>query len=243
MKASDVMTLRVVTVQADATIMQAIRLMLTNRISGLPVVDAKCSVVGIVTEGDFLRRDEIGTQRKRHRWLEFLIGPGLLANEYVHACGRKVEEVMSTNPHTITEDIPLEEVVRMMERYRIKRLPVVRQGRLVGIVSRANIMHALMSSSLDREASAPASTDLAIREQILAECERQSWAPMITVVVHGGIVELHGAITDDRERQALIVASENVRGVKAVRDHLVWIEPTSGFVMQSQEDEEHAKAS
>jgi CBS domain-containing protein len=243
MQARDVMTLRVVTVTADATITQAIRLMLTNRISGLPVVDERRAVVGIVTEGDFLRRGEIGTQRKRHRWLEFLIGPGQLANEYVHACGRRVDEVMSANPHTIAEDLPLEEVVRMMERYRIKRLPVVRQGRLVGIVSRANIMHALMSSSLGGETNAPASTDLAIREQILAECERQSWAPTINVVVHGGIVGLHGVITDDRERQALIVAAENVRGVKTVHDHLVWVEPTSGFVLQSQEDEEHAKAS
>jgi osmotically-inducible protein OsmY len=86
------------------------------------------------------------------------------------------------------------------------------------------------------------STHLAIREEILAECERQSWAPMIKVVVHGGIVELHGAITDDRERQALIVASENVC-VAAVHDYLVWIEPTAGFVMQSQEDKEHANAS
>jgi predicted transcriptional regulator len=99
---------------------------------------------------------------------------------------------MSANPHPIIEYMPLEEVVRMMERYRIKRLPVVRQGRLVGIVSRANIMHALMSSSLDREASASSSNDLAIREQILAECERQSWAPRVNLVVHGGVVELHG---------------------------------------------------
>jgi len=243
MRARDVMTSRVVTVAADATIMQAIRLMLTNRVSGLPVVDAKCEVVGIVTEGDFLRRGEIGTQRKRPRWLEFLVGPSQLANEYVHACGRRVDEIMSATPHTITEDTPLEEVVRTMERYRIKRLPVVREGRLVGIVSRANIMHALISLSLDRGTGAPASTDLAIREQILAECERQSWAPRINVVVHDGIVELHGSITVDRERQALIVASENVGGVKAVHDHLVWVEPTSGFVLQSQEDEEHANAS
>src|ERR1700722_2877428 len=161
------MTRQVVTIRADAGITQAVRLMLDNRISGLPVVDARGNVVGIVTEGDFLRRSEIATQRKRHRWVEFLIGPGRLANEYVHASGRKVDEVMTLGPHTVIEDTPLEEVVRMMEQYRIKRLPVMRQGRLVGIVSRANIMHGLVA--LAREASAPAGNDLAIREQILTE--------------------------------------------------------------------------
>src|ERR1700676_4845241 len=97
-----------VTVGADATVMQAVDLMLTNRISGLPVVDPQGNVVGIVTEGDFLRRREIGTQRKRSRWLEFLIGPGRLSDEYVQACGRRVDEVMTLVPHTITEETPLE---------------------------------------------------------------------------------------------------------------------------------------
>src|ERR1700680_2785853 len=165
MKARDVMTPRVISIETDAPIMQAVRLMLQTRISGLPVVGPKGELVGIVTEGDFLRRGEIGTQRRRTRWLEFLIGPGRLADEYVHASGRKVDEVMTREPFTITEDTPLDEVVQLMERHRIKRLPVVREGQLVGIVSRANIMHALVS--LVPEAPAPAGNDAAIRAQIL----------------------------------------------------------------------------
>jgi CBS domain-containing protein len=128
-----------------------------------------------------------------------------------------------------------------MERHRIKRLPVLREGELVGIVTRTNIMHALVS--LAAETKAPAGDDATIREQILVECGKQSWAPMADVVVRNGVVELWGTITDDRERAAIIVVSENVPGVKAVHDHLVWIEPNSGFVIQSEEDEAHARAS
>src|SRR4029077_16541075 len=135
---------------------------------------------------DFIRRGEIGTQRRRSRWLEFLIGPGRLADEYVHARGRKVAEVMTREPITATEETPLDEVVRLMERHRIKRVPVVRAGVIVGIVSRANIMHALVS--LAAQSKPPAGDDAAIRAQILAECEKQSWAPMANVVVRDGVV-------------------------------------------------------
>jgi CBS domain-containing protein len=241
MKVRDVMTPRVISIETDASITRAVRLMLQNRISGLPVVGPKGELVGMVTEGDFLRRGELGTQRRRNRWLELLIGPGRLADEYVHTRGRKVEEVMTREPITVTQDTPLDEVVRLMERHRIKRLPVLREGELVGIVTRTNIMHALVS--LAAETKAPAGDDATIREQILVECGKQSWAPMADVVVRNGVVELWGTITDDRERAAIIVVSENVPGVKAVHDHLVWIEPNSGFVIQSEEDEAHARAS
>lgn len=244
MKASDVMTPKVISIEADAPIQQATQLMLQNRISGLPVVDRKGAIVGMVTEGDFLRRGEIGTQRRRSRWLEFLVGPGRLAAEYVQAWGRKVEEVMSAPAITVAEDTPLEQVVDLMERHGIKRVPVLREGRLAGILTRANLLHALVS--LATQPQAPAGDDAAIRQRILAECESQSWAPLSNVVVRNGVVELWGVITDERERQARIVAAENVPGVKAVRDHLVWIEPTSGFVLQSPEDlarqEEQSKA-
>ncbi len=242
MKAHDVMTWGAISIEADAPAMQAAQLMLQNKISGLPVVDAQGSLVGIVTEGDFLRRGELGTKRQRPRWLEFLIGPGRLAAEYVRACGRKVSEIMTPDPHTITEDTPLEEVVQLMERHRIKRLPVVEGGKPVGIVSRANLLHAL--ASLAREAKAPAKDDAVIRERVLAELDKQRWATPVNVVVRNGVAELWGMITDERQRQAFVVAAENVPGVKSVRDHLVWVEPMSGMVLlQSDEDAARAKAS
>jgi CBS domain-containing protein len=241
MKARDVMTWGAITVEPDESVTRAVQLMLQNKISGLPVVDDKGEFVGIVTEGDFLRRGELGTQRQRPRWLEFLLGPGRLAAEYVQASGQKVAQVMTREAKTITPETPLEEVVRLMERHRVKRLPVVQDGKLVGIVSRADLLHTLGSAARDLK---PATGDDAtIREQIIAECAKQRWAPHINVVVRDGVVELWGVITDDRARDAFIVAAENISGVKDVQDHLAWIEPMSGMVLLSEEDEKRARAS
>jgi CBS domain-containing protein len=231
MLARDVMTHDVITVESDGSAMQAVTLMLSHRVSGLPVVDATGNLVGIVTEGDFLRRAELGTQRRRPRWLEFLIGPGRLASEYVHACGRRVEEIMTPDPCTIVETAPLAAIVELMERHRIKRVPVVRAGKPVGIVSRANLLQAL--ASLARESDTSTADDATIREHVLAELGKRSWAPlgMINVIVRNGIVEIWGSILDHRECQAIVVAAENVAGVKGVRDHLVCIEPMSGMAV------------
>jgi len=240
MQVRDVMTPNVISIVPDATVLTAARTMLEHRISGLPVVDAADNLVGMVTEGDFLRRGEIGTERKRPKWLEFLIGPGRLASEYVHADGRRVDEVMTTDLITVSEDDALETVVELMERHRIKRLPVMRNGKMVGILSRANLMHALVS--LAREAEAPPGDDAAIRERCLTAIARQPWAPRVNVVVANGVVELWGTITDEREREALKVAAENVAGVRQVHDHLVWVEPMSGMAFPSAEDEAKAQA-
>jgi CBS domain-containing protein len=235
MQVRDVVTRNVISVGPHEPLLQAARLMLQNRISGLPVVDAAGNLVGIVTEGDFLRRGEIGTQRRRPKWLEFLLGPGRLAAEYVQASGRKVEEVMTGDPCTVTEDDSLETVVELMERRRIKRLPVMRDGKMIGIVSRANLMHAL--ASLDRDTQASIGDDAAIRDGILKSLGKQAWAPNVNVVVKNGVAELWGTITDERERQACIVTAENVAGVNEVHDHLVWVEPMSGMAFPSAEDE------
>jgi CBS domain-containing protein len=235
MQVRDVMTRNVITVAPEQSILIAARLMLQHRVSGLPVVDGNGALVGIVTEGDFLRRNEIGTARRRPKWLEFIIGPGRLADEYVHASGRKVAEIMTPNPYTIDEIAALESVVELMERRHVKRLPVVRDGRLVGIVSRANLMHAL--ASLAGTAPQPTGDDAVIREQILAALHAHRWASAANVVVKNGMADLWGTITDERERQACIVAVENVPGVKAVHDHLVWIEPMSGMAFASAEDD------
>ena len=238
MQVRDVMTANVITVPAQATILEAARTMLRNRVSGLPVVDAEGKLVGMVTEGDFLRRSEIGTERRRPRWLEFVLGPGRMAEEYVRAAGRKVEDVMTRDPVTVCEGDDLETVVELMERRRVKRFPVLRDGKIVGIVSRANLMRALVS--LARTEEAPADGDPALRELIVAAFAKQPWAPHVNVVVRGSVAELWGTITDERERQACIVTAENVAGVRAVHDHLVWVEPISGMAFPSPEDEAKA---
>jgi CBS domain-containing protein len=239
MKASDVMTWGVISVDTETPVVRAAQLMLHHRVSGLPVVDANGDLVGIVTEGDFLRRGELGTQRQRPRWLQFLIGPGRLANEYVRACGRKVGEIMTPNPQAITGDTPVVKIVELMEKNRIKRLPVVDGRKVIGVVSRANLLHAL--ASIARDAKPPAGNDAAIRDQIVAELKTQTWAPEINVVVRNGVVELWGIISDERERQAFVVAAENVPGVKRVHDHLAWIDTSFGLVLQAEEDAAQAE--
>ena len=139
MKTSDVMTRNVLTVGRETSVANAIRVMLDHNVSGLPVLD-NGKVVGIVTEGDLLRRSETGTERHRPRWLEILMGPGRMAGEYVRAHGRKVEEIMTSDVVSVTQETPLDEVVGLMERRRIKRLPVLDHDVLVGIVSRADLL-------------------------------------------------------------------------------------------------------
>ena len=238
MKVKDVMTSPVVSVEPDSPISQAIRIMLQRRISGLPVIDKQGGLVGIVTEGDFLRRAETGTQRRRPRWLEFLIGPGRLADEYTRSHGRKVNEIMTPDPTAVNEDTPLEEIVKLMEKRQIKRIPVVRGEQVVGIVTRANLVHAVASASREAQPSVE-SDDAVIRSLFLAELGKEKWAPiaLINPIIRNGVVELWGTITDERERQALIVAAENVPGVKTVRDHLACVEPTSGMVIYQSAEE------
>jgi len=236
MKASDIMTPDVISADPDATVLQAARYMIQHHISGLPVIDKTGALVGILSEGDFLRRRETHTDRRPSRWLEFLMGPGKLASEYTHTHGSKVSEVMTTKLHTISEDTPLEKIVEMMEKYRVKRVPVLRGKKVVGIVTRANLMHAMVS--LARGEPKAATSDAAIRQELLRELKNEKWAlaSMINVVVHGGVVELWGMIVDDRQREALVVAAENIRGVKEVKDHLSWVEPTSGVVIEPHDE-------
>jgi predicted transcriptional regulator len=157
-----------------------------------------------------------------------------MAEDYVRAAGRKIEDVMTREPVTVSEDDTLPTVVELMERRHIKRLPVVGDGRLIGIVSRANLMHALVR--LAQIAEPPAGDDADIRDQVLKAFADQPWAPQVKVEVHNGVVELSGLIADERERQGCVVVAENVAGVKRVHDHLVWVEPMSGMSFPSPED-------
>ena len=237
MRAHQIMTRSVVTVSPDTTIVDAANLMLQRHVSGLPVLDASGKLVGIVSEGDFIRRSEIGTGRKRGRWLRFILGPGQSASDFVHEHGRKVSEVMTKSPLTIAEDTSLAEIVELMEKKHVKRLPVMRGDKVVGIVTRANLLRALASLALAEQPAA--ADDTAIRERLLAELRRQRWAPigLMDVVVKDGVVKLTGALTDERERQAIRVAAENIPGVKKVEDHLIWIEPNSGVIIRAPEDQ------
>lgn len=236
MQAKDIMTTRVLTIGEDNTVVEAADLMLKNRISGLPVVDSRGTLVGMLTEGDLLRRAETQTERRRPRWLEFVLGPGRAAEEFTRSHGRKVGQVMSRHPYSVTEDTSLEEIVAMMERHRIKRVPVLRGDKIVGIVSRANLVNAL--ASIARFAPTVASSDRDIRSTILSRMEEAVWAPAasVNVTVNDGVVEFWGAILDERDRTALKVLAENVPGVKRVVDHMVWVEPCSGMVLESQDD-------
>ncbi|SIO66463.1 BON domain-containing protein [Bradyrhizobium erythrophlei] len=242
MRAHQIMTRSVYSVLPEATILEAANIMLQRHISGLPVVEAAGKLVGIVSEGDFIRRSEIGTQRKRGRWLKFLLGAGESATEFVHEHGRKISEVMTRDPLTISEDTPLEEIVKIMENNGVKRLPVMRGDKLVGIVSRANLLQAV--ATLARDIPDPTADDDHIRRRIVDTLQKNDWCPFgLNVVVRDGIVHLSGVITEERSRQASIVGAENVAGVKKVHDHLCWVDTMSGMYLESPEDTNMAKAS
>ncbi|SHG80343.1 CBS domain-containing protein [Bradyrhizobium erythrophlei] len=236
MRAHQIMTRQVITVATGAPIVEAANTMLQNHISGLPVVDKAGKLVGIVSQGDFIRRAEIGTQRKRGRWLKLLLGPGKVASDFVHERGRKVGEIMTLDPCTVTEDATLEDVVQLMEQKNVKRLPVLRGDQLVGIVTRSNLLQAV--AGLARDIPDPTADDDHIRNHIITSIEKTDWGPFgLGVIVRNGNVHLSGVITNERSRQAAIVAVENVSGVRKVHDHLCWVEPMSGMYLNSQEDE------
>jgi CBS domain-containing protein len=239
--AADVMQSDVLTVNADSSVAETARMMLCHKISGVPVLDSQRRLVGIVTEGDLLRRSEIGTERHRARWLD-LLRSGRAAEDYMLAHGRKVSEVMSDQVVAASPDTALGDVVSLMEENNIKRVPVLDGDKLLGIVSRADILRALV------DASAPVAmrptTDAQIREQIQNGIDQAEWSSRasIKVDVAGGVVSLDGCITDERERAALTVLAENVPGVNKVVDHLIWIEPLSGMVIDPHAGESPADA-
>jgi signal-transduction protein with cAMP-binding, CBS, and nucleotidyltransferase domain len=160
------------------------------------------------------------------------MGPGRMAAEYSHSHGNKVSEVMTKEVQSVDVSTPIEDIVDLMEHNRIKRVPVLCGGLVVGIITRSNLMRAMVS--LARVAQPGATDDTAIREKLLAEIQKEQWAPAATinVAVHDGVVDLWGVIVDERQREALKVVAENIAGVKEVKDYLVWIEPTSGVTIE-----------
>jgi CBS domain-containing protein len=220
MKARDVMVSPVVTVKPSASVKEVAKLLLQRRISAVPVVDDQGKVVGIVSEGDLLHRAEAGTERRRPRWLLGLTDEETLAAEYVKAHARKVADVMISEVSTATPDTPLHELATFMERNRIKRVPIVKDGQLVGIVSRANLVQAVASARSGLEIPL---TDAIIREKLLAHLQQQAWGRpwLLNVLVNDGVVDLWGVARSDAEKTAIRVAAESIPGVRAVNDNLV----------------------
>jgi CBS domain-containing protein len=228
MKAKDVMTKAVFCVNINADVRHAVKIMLRERISGIPVINDAHTLVGMITEGDLLRRAETDTERERPRWLEFLTGTGKQAAEYVASHSGRVADVMSRNVAVVDEDAPLKDIVGIMERRKVKRVPVVLNGRVVGIVTRADILKALVAEPCDKQLV----SDDTIRCGIEAELAKRPWnAHQGHIVVHDGIVELWGFVFHETERDAMRVAAESVPGVKSVRDHLIWVDPMTGSVV------------
>ncbi|WP_045836328.1 CBS domain-containing protein [Hyphomicrobium sp. 99] len=236
MKARDIMIRDVVSVTPDCSIAEMAQKMQQFRVSGLPVINAEGELVGVVTEGDCLRRAETGTQVKRSGWRSFLASPETLAGEYIRSHGRKVSDVMTRDLITIGEDTDLDEVIHLMEKHQIKRLPVVRDGSVIGIVSRANLVQAL--AGLVRGSGSVHPDDVEIREKVLAELGKLPWTAreFISATVKDGIVDLWGSFTAFRQDQAAVIAAGNVPGVKEVRNHLAWVDPVSGLVIYSPDD-------
>ncbi len=227
MQAKDIMTTKVVTVSPDTRVEEIAQLLLKHHISAAPVVDGDNRVLGIVSEGDLIRRPEIAPQRRRSWWLDLVSGSDERAAEYAKTHGVKASEIMSQPAVTVTEDTELGEIAEILEERRIKRVPVVDgEGRLVGIVSRANLLHALVARRRE-VAAAPSMDDRSLREAVLSAIEKEGWVThgAINVIVTGGVVELWGYVDSEAEREALVVVAENVDGVKKVVDHLIMVPP------------------
>lgn len=239
--AADVMSHEVIAVRPETPLHQAARLMVDKKISGLPVADADGRPIGVLTEGDLLRRVETGTEGRAPGWLSIVFGPGRLAGRYVRTHARRVSEVMTPEPVCVVEKAPLEEVVTLMQSKRVKRVPVVSGNRLVGIVSRADLIRVLADALGAPSASA---TDDEIRTRFMEEMARQSWTHPrgVTVAVENGTVLLDGCAFGVREYDALRVMAENLSGVRGVENRLVCIEPNTGTLILGPQDETDSDA-
>jgi len=226
MLAKDIMTTNVVTISPDDSVEDIAQLLVQRDISAVPVVDTDGSLLGLVSEGDLMRRQEIGTEGHRAWWLNLLTGPEEAARDFIKTHGRKAEDVMTRKVITVTEDTPAGEIAQTLERRRIKRVPVVRDGKIVGIVSRANLLHGLATHK-DSISVVPTADDRTIREAVQSLVEHEDWISHgnLNVVVNDGVVELWGWVNSEDERKALLTAVREMEGVKDVVDHLGKIAP------------------
>lgn len=219
MQAIDIMTPNVVSVGPDTEVRDIAQLLLKHRISAVPVVDEDRQLIGIVSEGDLMRRVKDDGDHRDAWWLTLFAG-GKDAGDYVKSHGRKAHEVMTANPLSVAENTPLHTIARMLEKHHIKRVPVLREGKLVGIVSRANLLQGIANAAVAPTQSP--SDDRQIREAILKEVENNTGVQVegISVIVDGGAVEVWGLVESHEQKQAVSVAAENVPGVTKVENHL-----------------------
>ena len=220
MHAIDVMTSEAISVDENATVPAVARLLAERGISAVPVVDKENQVIGMVSEGDLLHRIETGTERRRSWWLEMMASTNSLAGDYIKSHSGRVKDVMTRNVLSVTETTSVGDIAVLLETNRIKRVPVLRDGKLVGIVSRANLVQAL-AMTIEPLSGAKAD-DRGIREQLLAELKAQRWAEVspANVTVKDGVVHLWSSYLSEQEKRALVVAAENFPGVRWVEDHM-----------------------
>ena len=230
MKAADVMVRNVITVDPDACVQDVAHTLLTARISGVPVVGPNGELLGIVSEGDLLRRVEAGTGRRRPWWLDIFTGKEALAMEFIREHSRKVADVMTREVVTAAADTSLWKIADLLEKNAIKRVPIVENGRVVGIVSRANLLQALASPSRRVEVATQAN-DSQIRDKVLAQLQAEAWTrpSLINVIVQDGTVELWGIVDSASEKKAVHVAAEVTPGVRAVNDNLIIRPAQAGY--------------
>ncbi len=221
MKASDVMVSPVFTVKPDSSVKDLANLLVEKRISAVPVVDDAGKLVGVVSEGDLMHRSESGTERRRSWWLRLIAGDAVLATDYAKAHARKVADIMSRDVITAEPDTPLDQVAALMERNKIKRVPIMQNGQIVGIVSRANLVQAIANApGAEVAGTVP---DAAIRDRLLKHLKAQPWAhtDLLNVDVKDGVVTLTGMANSEAERKAIRVAAEAMPGVRKVEDEMV----------------------
>jgi len=221
MQAADIMTKVVISVAPDATVPDIAKLMLDRGISSVTVVDRTGRLIGLITEGDLLRRAEMGTERRPSRWLEVVSTNAELAADYVKSHARKAADIMTRDVMTASAETPVRDIVDLMESRRIKRVPIVHDGAVIGIVSRANLVQALLVGA--RFEARDLKGDRAMREALLAELKGQAWvtATGLNVIVSDGVIHLWGTVQSPEQRAALRIAAENVPGGRGVEDHLV----------------------
>jgi len=221
MRAMDVMTSKVITVDENASVQAAAKLLVEHGISAVPVVDKDNQVIGMVSEGDLLHRTETGTEQRRSWWLEMGTSTAQQVAEYIKSHSDKVGDVMTRGVFSVTEETPVANIAVMLETHRIKRVPVLCDGKLVGIVSRANLVRAL-AMMVSEPPNGTETDDRPIRDKLLAELKAQKWTEVSSgnITVKDGVVHLWSSYLSDHERRALVLLAKNIPGARRVENHM-----------------------